>query len=96
MTPELQKQISDLVYAAIPVIILFGLAIIAATFLQEFVRKWFRNGKGNRRGDAQEWPSQMLLLLGGMNQKLNSIHETLSNGLPHKIEELKDAIEKKL
>jgi len=91
MEPELCKQVSDLFVALIP----YGLGVVCTAFMIEWIRRRWRNGSGNRRDDNGEaWTSQMLILLGKMDEKLTNIHVALTNDLVHKIGDLSDAIER--
>ena len=93
MTPELHKYINDFISTIIPVIVLFIIGVITATWLQQWVISRWRNGNGNRRKNDKDWPTQLLVLLGQMDQKLNDIHETLNNELKDEIRKMSNSIE---
>ena len=67
---------------------LFCIGIVTTTVLQEFVRARIRNGKGNLRIGDEGWPSKMLKDIGAMNENLRRIEKSLTNDLPHTLEQI--------
>jgi len=82
-------QFSKLIYAAVPILILFVISVISATVIQEWVRNRWRNGKGDRRNGDQNVMTKILISLTRIEQKMDQLSTALTNDLHHLIDKIK-------